>query len=47
MTKLVGLTWDHPRAIDGLRAITASYLRDRPGLEIEWIVRSLRKFESA
>ncbi|MES2093562.1 MAG: extracellular solute-binding protein [Actinomycetota bacterium] len=40
---LRGMTWDHPRGIDGLRA-TDDLLVSRHGVTIEWEVRSLLAF---
>ncbi|WP_020494790.1 extracellular solute-binding protein [Sciscionella marina] len=41
MTRLLGMTWNHPRGRDSLRAATAEYGR----VDIEWEARSLREFE--
>jgi multiple sugar transport system substrate-binding protein len=40
-----GLTWDHPRGREALRAAAAEIAA--PGLSIEWDVHSLEGFESA
>ncbi|MFC0681850.1 extracellular solute-binding protein [Lysobacter korlensis] len=40
-----GLTWDHPRGREALRAAAAEVAA--PGLSIEWDVHSLEGFESA
>ncbi|MGR3802497.1 extracellular solute-binding protein [Marinibacterium profundimaris] len=45
MTKLRGMTWDHPRAIDPLLALSKAW-RDTHGDEITWEKRSLQDFES-
>jgi len=41
--RLRGLTWDHPRGIDGLRACDV-LLRERHGVTVEWEARSLLAF---
>ncbi|MEV0277843.1 hypothetical protein AB0I22_15890 [Streptomyces sp. NPDC050610] len=43
-SRLQGITWDHPRGIDALRASGDEYER-RTGIGIDWAVRSLREFE--
>jgi multiple sugar transport system substrate-binding protein len=45
MTKLRGMTWDHPRAYDPLVAVSALYGQRHPGVEISWERRSLQDFE--
>jgi len=40
---LKGMTWDHPRGVDGLRA-SNSLLVERHGVTIEWEARSLLAF---
>jgi len=40
---LRGMTWDHPRAIDGLHAADA-LLQERHGVTVEWVTRSLLAF---
>ena len=40
---LRGMTWDHPRGVDGLRACDA-LLRERHGVTVEWEARSLLAF---
>lgn len=40
---LRGMTWDHPRGIDGLRAADALLL-ERHGVTVDWQVRSLLAF---
>jgi multiple sugar transport system substrate-binding protein len=40
---LTGMTWDHPRGVDGLRAADA-LLRERHGVTIDWEARSLLAF---
>ncbi|MBL8835866.1 MAG: extracellular solute-binding protein [Alphaproteobacteria bacterium] len=46
MTRLLGLTWDHPRATDGLYAATAAFRRANPGIDVRWETHPLRGFES-
>jgi multiple sugar transport system substrate-binding protein len=43
LIRLKGMTWDHPRATDGLAAV-APYLADSLGVTIEWTARSLLAF---
>ena len=45
MTRLVGMTWDHPRGYDPLVACSDIW-RARTGVEIAWERRSLQDFES-
>src|SRR6187402_2650876 len=40
---LRGMTWDHPRGVDGLRA-AAAVIRERHGVTVEWEARSLLAF---
>jgi multiple sugar transport system substrate-binding protein len=40
---LRGITWDHPRGLDCLRASAAQY----PGVTVEWSARSLQAFADA
>ena len=40
---LRGMTWDHPRGVDGLRASDAG-LKERLGATVEWEARSLLAF---
>lgn len=44
--KLRGLTWDHPRACDGLFAETHRFNALNDDIAIEWDVHSLRGFEA-
>ncbi|MFB9928626.1 extracellular solute-binding protein [Amycolatopsis halotolerans] len=44
MTRLRGLTWDHPRAIDPIVRTSAEY-EARTGISVEWTARSLEEFE--
>lgn len=43
LIRLKGMTWDHPRATDGLAAV-APYLANSLGVTIEWTARSLLAF---
>lgn len=43
---LRGLTWDHPRAFDGLFAETKRFNALDNGVSIEWDIHSLRGFEA-
>ena len=45
MTKLKGMTWNHPRGYDPMVACSAVYKSEK-GVEIEWDKRSLQDFES-
>lgn len=45
MIQLRGMTWDHPRGYEPLRATSALW-RETTGVEIEWEIRSLQDFES-
>jgi multiple sugar transport system substrate-binding protein len=40
---LRGMTWDHPRGVDGLRA-SDPVLRERLGATVDWEARSLLAF---
>jgi multiple sugar transport system substrate-binding protein len=44
MIELVGVTWDHPRGVCGLRATAAAWTRDHPDVRVEWRTRSLQAF---
>lgn len=46
-TVLRGLTWDHPRAYQGLDAETALLNTSGAGVVIQWEKHSLRRFEEA
>ncbi len=46
MRTIRGLTWDHPRAREGLFAATADFMRAHPGTEVLWDTHPLRGFES-
>jgi multiple sugar transport system substrate-binding protein len=41
---LRGVTWDHPRALDPLLAVSELYARTTPGVSVRWDVRSLERF---
>ena len=43
--RLRGMTWDHRRAIDPLRATQAMFAAAHPGIEVEWSSRPLHGFE--
>lgn len=45
MTKLLGMTWSHPRGYDPMVATAAEWLK-RTGVEITWEKRSLQDFEA-
>lgn len=45
MTKLRGMTWDHPRGIDPLVTLSAEWANST-GVQIDWDRRSLQDFES-
>jgi multiple sugar transport system substrate-binding protein len=40
---LRGMTWDHPRGVEGLRACDA-LIRERHGVDVQWEARSLLAF---
>jgi multiple sugar transport system substrate-binding protein len=42
--RLRGMAWDHPRAINPLKAISAEYSRQR-NIAVEWDARPLKDFE--
>ncbi len=44
MTRLTGMTWDHPRGVDPLLAAAPAAAKD-PGVQVEWDRRSLQDFE--
>jgi len=46
-TVVRGLTWDHPRAWQGLLAVTDAFNKSRPDIELRWERHSLRGFEAA
>src|SRR6185437_13848197 len=45
VTKLKGMTWNHPRGFDPM-VETSRIWRDKTGVDIEWDKRSLQDFES-
>lgn len=47
MTKLRGLTWQHPRAIDSIYAASRAYAELHPSITLEWTARPLHEFESS
>jgi len=46
MTKLRGITWDHPRGYAPLHAASAIY-RQQTGVQVDWAKRSLKDFGDA
>lgn len=42
-----GLTWDHPRAYEGLEAETRRFNEANPGIRVQWDRQSLREFEAS
>lgn len=46
MTELVGIAWDHPRGVAGLRAV-AERLAAETGIFVRWEVHSLAEFSAA
>lgn len=44
MTTLKGITWDHPRGIDALRA-AGDLFTERTSIRIDWSIRPLSEFE--
>lgn len=47
MIRLRGITWDHPRGLDCLRASAAEWARTRPDVAVDWTARSLQDFGAA
>ncbi|WP_127473929.1 extracellular solute-binding protein [Microbacterium sulfonylureivorans] len=45
--RLRGMTWNHPRGLDPLLACSEAYVKDHPGIEIDWEARSLHDFGEA
>ena len=45
MVRLQGMTWDHRRAIDPLKALDAAFAQQRSDVEITWRARPLAGFE--
>ncbi len=43
MVKLKGITWDHPRGYEPLRAV-AKIWQEKTGVEVAWDVRTLKEF---
>ena len=41
---LSGITWDHPRGYEAIRAVSEVFCEKHPGVEIRWDVRSLKDF---
>ena len=46
MIRYRGLTWDHPRGVNALRAAARELERSRSGITIEWETQPLEGFES-
>ena len=46
MIRYRGLTWDHPRGINALRAAASQLEQRQSGIAVEWDVQSLEGFES-
>ena len=44
MIELKGITWDHPRGYEPLRAASKEYSKEHPNVRISWKVRSLKEF---
>jgi multiple sugar transport system substrate-binding protein len=44
MIELRGITWDHPRGYAPLRAASALYRQQHPGVELSWDIRTLQEF---
>ncbi|HVU94466.1 MAG TPA: extracellular solute-binding protein [Puia sp.] len=42
-TKIKGITWDHPRGYQPLRAVAAEWGR-KAGIQLQWDVRTLKEF---
>jgi multiple sugar transport system substrate-binding protein len=45
MPLLQGMTWNHPRGLEPLRAASRECARRHPEVAVEWSARSLREFE--
>ncbi len=45
MITLKGMTWEHRRAVDPLRATLAGFQTRHPGIDVEWASRPLAGFE--
>lgn len=46
MVELRGMTWDHPRGVEPLKATTEQFQRENPNIRIHWDARSLKDFEA-
>jgi multiple sugar transport system substrate-binding protein len=44
MIRLFGITWDHPRGLDGVRATADAFQTVRPDVTVDWATRSLQAF---
>lgn len=47
MTHLRGITWNHPRGLNSLKAATVAFLAEREDITLEWHARSLKNAELA
>lgn len=47
MITLRGMTWEHPRGYDCVMAASQEYMRQTPGVEVDWQYRSLQAFADA
>lgn len=45
MTHLRGITWNHPRGLNSLKAATVAFLAEREDITLEWHARPLKEFE--
>jgi multiple sugar transport system substrate-binding protein len=45
LTVLRGITWDHPRGVDCLKAASEEFSQHHPNVQIDWTARPLREFE--
>jgi len=45
ITVLQGITWDHPRGVDCLKAASEEFSRHNRSIRIDWTARPLREFE--
>jgi len=44
VTTLRGITWDHPRGLDPMRATATRFAEEHTGMRIDWVARSLQAF---
>ena len=45
MLRLQGITWEHKRAVEPLKALNLAFKKQRPDVEIVWAMRPLSGFE--